>query len=132
MSKIKLYFRYGFSIFNYSYDILPDYLSGASCLNAKFIRSIYSFFGSTRSKIRAIIVESIPPENNTAILGPLISLYELYGECYFFIYFGFLPFSCFPDLKSISLMHFVSYFTLSIRSFLQFFSIYSSNWFKFF
>jgi len=67
-----LYFLSGFNIFNSSYEILPDSLSGASPLKAKLIRSIYYDFGSTKSRILAIIVESIPPENKTAILAVLL------------------------------------------------------------
>lgn len=68
MIKIKLYLRLEFKHFNSSKDILAAYLSGASSLKAKFIKSIYYYFGKFISSRRAISVESIPPENNTAIL----------------------------------------------------------------
>lgn len=128
-AKIRLYFRSGLSIFSYSYEILPDYLSGASCLKAKLIKSIYSDFGRTRSSILAIIVESMPPENRTATLAPLFSLYELYGVSfftYFFLWY-FLAYPIFFDPKSMSLIHFVSSLTLSISNFLHVLMIYSSN-----
>lgn len=63
----------GFSDRSSSYDILAASRSGASYLNAKLTRSICSSLGRVRSSNLAISVESIPPENMTAIFE-LLSL----------------------------------------------------------
>lgn len=85
----------GFNDRNSSYEILAASRSGASYLNAKLTRSICYSLGRVRSSNLAMRVESIPPENMTAIFE-LLS-FELQSK---------MPF-----------MHRVISLTLSISSF---------------
>ncbi len=102
LSSIKLNFLFGFNPFSQAYDILPDQRSGASSRKARLIKSISSSFGNTISSIRTIKVESIPPENNTAILG---------GSSYTFLY------GLFESYLDIPLILLVISFMLSMSSF---------------
>jgi hypothetical protein len=70
LSRIKLNRRLGFSARNYSYETLADSRSGASSRKQRFTKSISYSLGRVRSSRRAIKLESIPPENSTAILQP--------------------------------------------------------------